>query len=260
VVAPTVSEDEARDTATLATGTTVTVTVADPPLPSLVAVMVLVPAARAVTRPAALIDATLVVPDVQTIDRPVRTLLFASLRMAVAWVVPPTVSDGEAIDTVIVATGARATVTVAEPVLPSLVAVMVLVPAARAVTTPSELTDATLLVPELHAMGRPVRTLLFASLSVAVAWVVAPTVMDEEARETATLATGTLLTVRAAEPLCPSLVAVMLHVPTPTEVTIPEGPTVATAALLVDQATDRPINTLLLASFRVALACVVAPT
>jgi hypothetical protein len=61
------------------------------------------------------------------------------------------------------------TVTVTEPLLPSLVAVIELVPAATAVTSPVELTDATLGVAELHTIDRPVRTLLFASLRVAVA-------------------------------------------------------------------------------------------
>jgi hypothetical protein len=163
-------------------------------------------------------------------------------------------------DTVTVATGAALTVTVADPVLPSLVAVMVAVPAAMAVTSPSELTEATPGVPEVQAMGRPVRTLLFASFRVAVAWVVPPTVIEEEERDTAMLATGTLLTVTVAEPLFPSLVAVMLQLPTPVDVTTPDALTVATAASLVDHTTARPVRMLLLASLTVALAWVVAPT
>jgi hypothetical protein len=61
------------------------------------------------------------------------------------------------------------TVTVAEPLFPSLVAVIELVPVASAVTTPEPLTDATLPVPEVQVMDRPVKTLLFASFRTAVA-------------------------------------------------------------------------------------------
>jgi hypothetical protein len=71
--------------------------------------------------------------------------------------------------TVTVATGTGDTVTVANPVLPSTVAVMFAVPACNAVTTPLELTVATLLFELLQATALPVRRFPLASRAVAVA-------------------------------------------------------------------------------------------
>jgi hypothetical protein len=138
--------------------------------------------------------------------------------------------------------------------LPSLVAVIALVPAAIAVTRPELLTDAAPVFPDVQTIDRPVRTLLLASLRTAVACVVAPTRIEPDASVTETLATGTRATETAADPLFPSLVAVMLQLPVPTAVTTPALFTVATAAALVDQTTERPVRTLLFASFRTAVA------
>src|SRR5439155_25859079 len=69
------------------------------------------------------------------------------------------------------------------------------------------------------------------------------------------------LTVTAAVPLWPSLVAVMVTgPPAATPVTSPLPLTVATAALLVAHMTVRPVSTLPLASFVVAMSCTVCPT
>jgi hypothetical protein len=57
------------------------------------------------------------------------------------------------------ATGAGFTVRVAEPDLPSLVAVIVAVPGATPVATPVELTVATAVPLELHVTTRPVSVL-----------------------------------------------------------------------------------------------------
>ena len=64
-------------------------------------------------------------------------------------------------------------------------------------------------------------------------------------------------TVIVADPLCPSLLAVMLAVPALTAVTSPVPLTVATAALLDDQVMTRPVSTLPSAAVRIAEACVV---
>ena len=77
---------------------------------------------------------------------------------------------------------------------------------------------------------------------------------------TVTEATGTLVTVMADVPLCPSLVAVIVAEPAATLVTSPLAETVATAALLVAQVTVRPLRAVPFASFGVAVNCVVAPT
>jgi hypothetical protein len=76
---------------------------------------------------------------------------------------------------------------------------------------------------------------------------------------TDTVATGTTM-VAVAEPLTPSLVAVMLAVPVLTAVTTPVPETVATAVLELDHEIVRPVSTLFDASRRVAIACVVCPT
>src|SRR5437870_3866649 len=88
------------------------------------------------------------------------------------------------------AIGIGATVTVDFPVFPSLVAVISAVPGATAVTTPSADTVATKVVDEDQATTRPVRTFPFASRVTADAWVVWPTVIDAEASDTPTEATG----------------------------------------------------------------------
>ena len=76
--------------------------------------------------------------------------------------------------------------------------------------------------------------------------------------DTLTDATGTFVTVIPAEPVCPSLVAMMLAVPAATAVTRPVfASTVATAVFELLQLIWRPVNTLLFASRVVAVACVV---
>jgi hypothetical protein len=69
--------------------------------------------------------------------------------------------------TVTVMTG-TVTVIADVPLLPSLVAVIVVLPPLTAVTNPLASTVATEGVLELHVTARPVRTLLLASVSVAV--------------------------------------------------------------------------------------------
>src|SRR5438034_41345 len=111
------------------------------------------------------------------------------------------------------ATGTGVTVIVEGPLLPSLVAVIVAVPAALPVTSPLAVTVATavLLLPQLTV--RPDNGLPLASFGVAVSCTVWPTCTDAVLGLTVTDATGTVLTVIAAVPLCPSLVAVIVAAP-----------------------------------------------
>jgi hypothetical protein len=67
---------------------------------------------------------------------------------------------------------------------------------------------------DIQATSLPASVLLFASSVVALACVEWPASIDEAARETVTLATGTAVTVIVAFPAFPSLVAVMFAVPT----------------------------------------------
>src|SRR2546426_10639577 len=77
---------------------------------------------------------------------------------------------------------------------------------------------------------------------------------------TATDATGMELTVMAAVPLFPSLVAVIVAEPVATALTSPFESTVATPGALVVQVMVRPESGFPLASSGVAVSCCVAPT
>src|SRR6266702_7106158 len=162
--------------------------------------------------------------------------------------------------TVTDATGTFVTVIAAVPLLPSLVAVIVAGPAALPVTSPLALTVASAVLLLAQVTVRPLSGFPFASFGVAVSCTVWPTCTDAEAGLTVTDATGTVLTVIAAVPLFPSLVAVIVAAPVVTPVTSPLALTVATAVLLLAQLTDRPDNGLPLASFGVAANCTVWPT
>ena len=156
-------------------GEAITDTLTDPDLPSDVAVMVAEPSAAPVTIPVELTVATPLLLEVHVTPRPVRTLPLASLIVGVAWVVSPTTMLPDSMATVTVATAAGAvavTVIVADPVLPSHVAVMVVAPTPVAVTSPSWPMLATELLAEVHATGRPARKFPLASRSTADAVVV----------------------------------------------------------------------------------------
>src|SRR6476469_5114629 len=198
--------------------------VAVPVFPSLVAVIVAVPSASAVIAPFASIDATAVLLELHVTVRPVNSLLLASKVFAVACDVPTAVIELADNATVTVATGAAETVIDDVPLFPSLVAVMVAEPAPTAVTRPLfASTDATLGLSELHVIVRPVNVLPFASLTSADICCVGdtPSTMAAVAGVTATVATGAAVTASVAPPLLPSLVAVMVAVPTPTAVATP---------------------------------------
>jgi hypothetical protein len=170
---PTVTVPVPGVTLTEVTGTTTAVTemVAVPLLPSLVAVIVADPAAAAVTRP---LDETLATPALEVvheIGRPIRVAPLASRRVAVSCVVCPTVMLDVGGETSTDATGGTVTVTVAVPLFPSLVAVMVAEPAPAPVTTPVEETLAMPVLELDHDTARPARIVPFASFVVAVSCV-----------------------------------------------------------------------------------------
>src|SRR2546428_194076 len=260
--------------------------------------MVTVPAVPPVTSPPALTPATdaLLVAHVTT--GPASRSPAASWGFAASCTACPTVTLAVAGLTVTDATGTFVTVTVAVPFCPSLVAVMVAAPAALPVTSPLALTVAMAPLLVAHVTTRPVSTLPAASLGVAVNCTACPTVRLAAAGLTATDATGTTLTVIAAvplwpslvavivavpaaapltsplpltdatgtaltviaaEPLFPSLVAVIVAVPPPTPLTSPLPLTVVTAALLVAQLIVRPLNGRPVESSVVAPSCAVAP-
>jgi len=105
-----------------------------------------------------------------------------------------------------------------------------------------------------------VRTLPCASFVVAVSGVVCPRYTFAVAGATVTVATGTGVTVIAAVPLWPSLVAVIVTgPPAATPVTTPVALTVATAGLELVQVTVRPVSTFPPASRVVAVRGSVLP-
>lgn len=158
--------------------------------------------------------------------------------------------------------GGVLTVTVAVPLFPSLVAVIVAVPGATAVTTPLLETVATDGVPDDQVTEWPVSVFPFASRVTADSVTVVPTLIATVDGATATDATGTgagAVTVIAAVPFFPSLVAVMVALPLATAVTTPFADTVATPELLEDQDTARPVSVAPPASSVDTESVVVAP-
>ncbi len=159
--------------------------------------------------------------------RPVRTFPSASRNCAVRTTeVFVRIAEVEGMITIVAtAAGAGAgagTLIAAEPLLPSLVAVIVALPGATAVTTPLGETVATCDALEDQVTVRPDSVLPDASRVVAERASVPPTAMVPLLGLTATEATGAgaggagAWTVMEAEPLLPSLVAVIVVLPAPT--------------------------------------------
>src|SRR5690349_22764983 len=122
----------------------------------------------------------------------------ASVGVAVSGPVPGIATSAALGVTVTEATGASVTLTVAVPLWPSLVAVIVTgPPAPTPVTRPLEFTLAMVLSLDCHVMTRPVSGLPFASLGVAVSCTVCPTFRLAVAGVTVTDATGTVGTIFA---------------------------------------------------------------
>jgi hypothetical protein len=161
-------------------------------------------------------------------------------------------------------TGASVTVIDDVPVFVSLVAVIVTgPPAATAVTKPVASTVATALLVELHVTVRPVSTVPLMSVSVAVSCCVGvtPSTRLAENGVTATVLTGASVTVIEDVPIFVSLVAVIVTgPPAAIPVTKPVASTVATALLLEDHVTVRPVSTVPFASLATAVSCCVPPT
>src|SRR5438046_5966488 len=217
------------------------------------------PAARPVTSPLLLTDATDEFELDQLTARPESVLPLASLSVAASCCVWPTWIVAEAGVTATEATGTVVTAIAAVPLCPSLVAVRVAEPTVLPVTSPLPLTVVTDGFELDQLTARPESVLPLASLSVAASCCVWPTWIVAEAGVTATEATGTVVTVIEDVPLCPSLVAVMIADPAAAAVTSPLPLTVATKPFELAQVTVRPDRGLPLPSFGVAVSCTVCP-
>src|SRR5438046_4930048 len=161
------------------------------------------PAARPVTSPLLLTDATDEFELDQLTARPESVLPLASLSVAASCCVWPTWIVAEAGVTATEATGTVVTAIAAVPLCPSLVAVRVAEPTVLPVTSPLPLTVVTDGFELDQLTARPESVLPLASLSVAASCCVWPTWIVAEAGVTATEATGTVVTVLEEATVCP---------------------------------------------------------
>src|SRR5438034_6645911 len=152
----------------------VTVMAAVPLCPSLMAVIVAEPATTPLTSPLELTVATAVLLLDHAIVRPDSGLPLTSFGVAVSWNALPAGTLAEPGLTVTDATGTCTTVMADVPLCPSLVAVIVAVPATLPVTSPLELTVATVVLLLTQATARPDSGLPLPSFGVAVRWTVLP--------------------------------------------------------------------------------------
>jgi hypothetical protein len=251
-VSPTIIGVVRGETVTSATGAGVTVIEDVPVFVSLVAVIVVVPAPTAVTRPFPSTVAAASLLEIHVTRRPLSTLSAASRKPAVScWVgATPTTRLAVAGVTVTVATGTALTVitAVGAELTDSLFAVIVAVPAPSAVTVVvplvelAGLTANTAVLLDTQLTVRPVRVLFAPSLRVAVSCRASPTTIGVGSVESVTAATGASVTMTEDVPVLVSLVAVIVEAPAPTAVTRPLSSTVAAAVLLELQATVRPVS------------------
>lgn len=227
--------------------------------------MVALPAATAVTRPD---EETVATPGwlvLQVIVRPVRVLLLASRVVAESCVVPPTCKLAVAGLTETEATGTgdgAATLSELDPVFPSLVAEIVAVPLASALTSPVAEIVATFEFELDQLIVRPTITVPVESSSVALACAVWPIATADGFTDTVTVAIGVGgggVTAIVACPLIPSLSALTTAVPGATAETIPESLTLAMDALDENQLIRRPVSGVPFASFTTALARALCP-
>lgn len=262
-VAPTPSDADSGVMVSVA-GTPCTLNVAVPRIPLLVcAVMVAVPGATAVTTPACDTVAT-VAAEVVHVSAGVGVMMTAaaSRTVGVSVCVAPTfsvVASGASVTLV----GTAATTTVAVPTIPfDVVAVIVALPDATAVTTPDCVTVATILEDELHcSVGVGVIATPAASLTVGANVCVAPTSRLADVGVNRTLA-GTANTPIVAVPVTPFAVrAVMIVDPAAIAVTVPVADTVATmGCVLANVSAGVGVMAIPAASFTIIVSNCVAPT
>jgi hypothetical protein len=168
-------------------------------------------------------------------------------------VAPITTLDVAGLTATVVSTGGGCvTVTVAEPLLPPLLAVMVAVPAATAVTRPLDDTVAIAVLELAQVNVTPLIVVPFWSFAVAASCALAPgsrlTVAGVTAMVVRTGAGGATLTVEDAlgevladGPDVAPLLAVMAAEPAPTPVTRPLAETVATDGFALAQVKVTPL-------------------
>jgi hypothetical protein len=211
----------------------VTVSKVEPLMDDDVAVIVEVPTPAPLAKPAALIVAVAVVPELH-VTVLVRFCVVPSLNVPVAvnCCVAPLVIEGLAGVTAIDCSVAAVTVRSVEPLMDDDVAVIVEVPTPAPVASPDVLIVAVAVVPELQVTV-DVRFCVEPSLNVPVAvncWV-APLVIEGFAGVTAIDCSVAAVTVSTVEPLMDDDFAVIVEVPTPAPLARPAALIVAVAVV-----------------------------
>jgi hypothetical protein len=201
----------------------VTVSTVEPLIAPDVALIVEVPTPAPVARPAVVIVAVAVVPELH-VTAPVKFWVEPSLNVPVAvnCCVAPLAIDGFAGVTAIDCSVAAVTVRTVEPLIAPDVAVIVDVPTPAALARPAVLIVAVAVVPDNH-VTLDVRFCVVPSLNVPVAvncWV-APLVIEGFAGVTAIDCSVAAVTVRSVDPEIDDDVAVIVEVPTPAPLASP---------------------------------------
>jgi hypothetical protein len=232
-VAPLVIDGFAGVTAIDCSVAAVTVRVVEPLIPPDVALIVEVPTPAPVARPAALIVAVVVVPELH-VTVLVRFCVVPSLNVPVAvnCCVAPLAIDGFAGVTAIDCNVAAVTVSKVEPLMDDDVAVIVEVPTPAPVARPAALIVAVVVVPDDHVTVL-VRFCVVPSLNVPVAvnCCVPPLAIDGFAGVTAIDCSVAAVTVSKVDPLIEDDVAVIVELPTPAPLARPPVLIVATVVV-----------------------------
>jgi hypothetical protein len=217
----------------------VTVRTVEPLMDDDVAVIVEVPTPAPVARPAALIIAVVVVPELH-VTVLVRFCVVPSLKVPVAvnCCVAPLAIEGFAGVTAIDCSVAAVTVSKVDPLIEDDVAVIVELPTPAPVARPAALIVAVVVVPD-DQVTLDVRFCVEPSLNVPVAvnCCVAPLAIDGFAGVTAIDCSVAAVTVRTVEPLIPPDVALIVEVPTPAPVARPAALIVAVVVVPDDHVT-----------------------
>src|SRR6266545_4786874 len=244
-----------------ATTTCKTPSVADPDTPAVVAVIVAVPLAIAVTRPVA--GAAVATPgadDAQLKDWPRMALPFASLAVAVNCRVSPSASSVAVPGLTSIEVTSCTTDSVAVPATPAAVAPIVTEPIASPVASPVWSTLAIAGTDEAHVNACPATERPFPSSATALNCCVSPSALNVAVAGLTTTDVTTWLTVSVAAPETPPVVAVIVAGPFASAVTSPLGSTVAIRPSDDVQAKLCPGMTVPPASFATALNRCVSPS
>jgi hypothetical protein len=261
-VAPLAIDGFAGVTAIDCSVAAVTVSKVEPEIDDDVAVIVELPTPAPVARPAALIVAVVVVPEVQvTVDVKFCVVPSLNVPVAVNCCVAPLVIDGFAGVTAIDCNVAAVTVRVVEPLIAPDVALIVEVPTPAPLASPEALIVAVVVVPE-DQVTLDVRFCVEPSLNVPVAvnCCVAPLAIDGFAGVTAIDCSVAAVTVSKVEPEIDDDVAVIVELPTPAPLARPPVLIVAVVVVPEDQVTlDVKFCVVPSLNVPVAVNCCVAP-